>query len=101
LKADETLVWIIYDISDDRARTKIAKACKQKGLYRVQYSAFVGSINHNSLDELTLQMEELMADDDDKVYIFPMCEDDFRKCRLLGEAFDQKLVKGDLLELIF
>jgi len=100
LKADETLVWIIYDISADRPRTKIAKACKQKGLYRVQFSAFVGSINRNSLDELALQMEELMADDD-KIYIFPMCEDDFRKCRLLGEKFNRKLVKGDLLELIF
>lgn len=100
MKADETLAWIIYDISADRARTKIAKACKQKGLYRVQYSAFVGAINRNALDELALQMEELMADDD-KVYIFPMCEDDFRKCRLLGKTFDRKLAKGELLELIF
>ena len=100
MKADETLAWIIYDISSDRARTKIAKACKQKGLYRVQFSAFVGSINRNSLDELSLQIEELMADDD-KVYIFPMCEDDFRKCRLLGEGFERKLAKGELLELIF
>ncbi len=100
MKADETMVWIIYDITNNRARTKIAKACKQSGLYRIQYSAFAGNINRNTLDELALRVEDLMAEED-KVYIFPMCESDFRKCRLLGKAFDRKLIRGDLLELFF
>ncbi len=100
MKANETLVWLIYDITENRPRTKIAKLCKQKGLYRVQYSVFAGSINRNALDELVLQVEELM-DDSDKIYIFPMCEEDFRKSILLGKDFDKKLIKGELLEMIF
>ncbi|MEA3547901.1 MAG: CRISPR-associated endonuclease Cas2 [Thermodesulfobacteriota bacterium] len=99
MKANETLVWVIYDICEDKARTKIAKTCKQKGLYRVQYSVFAGSINRSALDELVLQIEELM-EESDKVYVFPMCEEDFRKSILLGKAFDRKLIKGELLELI-
>ena len=101
MKANETLVWVIYDIVEDKPRTKIAKICKQMGLYRVQYSVFSGSINRNALDELVLQVRELMDETTDKIYIFPMCEDDFQKAILLGKDFDRKLVKGESLELIF
>ena len=38
------LVWIIYDIVDDRVRTKVAKECKKYGLERVQKSVFLGKI---------------------------------------------------------
>lgn len=100
MKAGETLAWIIYDISSDKARAKIAKTCKKAGLYRVQYSAFVGAVNRNALDELALEIESLM-EETDRVYIFPMCEADFQKCRLLGEGFDKKLVKGDRIDFIF
>jgi CRISPR-associated endonuclease Cas2 len=31
------ICWVMYDIKNDRSRTKIAKACEQAGLYRVQY----------------------------------------------------------------
>ncbi len=99
MKANEIMVWVLYDIANDRARAKIARCCRQAGLYRVQFSVFTGSVNRNSLDELCLQMEQLMADDD-KIYVFPMCEEDFKKCRLMGKAFDKKLVRDELLEMI-
>lgn len=99
MKADETLVWVLYDISGDKARLKISRLCKQAGLYRVQFSVFAGSVNRNSLDELCLQMERLMADDD-RIYVFPMCREDFKKCRLMGKAFDKELVQDALLEII-
>ncbi len=86
------LVWIIYDITNDKIRDKVAKACKNKGLYRVQKSAFLGTINKNQLDELSLICSDLIDHDVDSVYIFPMCEDDFKKVKLLGQAFDEKLV---------
>lgn len=100
MKAGETLVWIIYDITCDKARAKTAKSCKKAGLYRVQYSTFVGAINTNTLDELALELESLM-EKTDRIYIFPMCETDFQKCRLLGEGFDKKLIKGEHVDLIF
>ena len=31
---------VIYDITKDKTRNKISKACKNKGIYRVQKSAF-------------------------------------------------------------
>lgn len=37
----------------------------------------------------------------DSVYIFPMCEDDFKKVKLLGQAFDKKLVSAEVLAKFF
>jgi CRISPR-associated protein Cas2 len=90
------LVWIIYDISADAKRNRVAKACKDKGLYRVQKSAFLGTLNRNQIDELRILCEDLIDPEVDSVYIFPMCEDDFRKVKLLGQAFDKKLVTDEV-----
>jgi CRISPR-associated protein Cas2 len=79
MKTTETLVWIIYDISLDKPRGRVAKLCKEAGLYRVQKSVFLGTIERNRLDELRLQIEEWMDEDTDSVYLFPMCQPDFKK----------------------
>ncbi len=90
------LTWVIYDISDDKIRNKIAKSCKNKGLYRVQKSAFLGTLNKNQIDELKIQCEDVINPDKDSIYIFPMCEDDFKKVKLLGNSFDKKLVSDQI-----
>ena len=99
MKATETLVWVLYDIVENRTRTKIAKLCKEAGLYRVQKSVFLGTIERNRLDELRLEIEELSNQNVDSVYIFPMCHPDFKKVILLGQAFDKKLVTDEVRAL--
>ena len=99
MKAGDKLVWLIYDISDDKTRGKIAKACKNKGLYRVQKSAFLGTMNRNQTDELKIMCDDIIDPDADSVYIFPMCEEDFKKVKLLGQAFDKKLVADEVQAL--
>lgn len=100
MKPGEKLVWIIYDIVDNKVRTKIAKACKNKGLYRVQKSAFLGTLNRNQIDELKIICRAIINPDKDSVYIFPMCENDFRGVILLGQAFDASLVTDDIKSLL-
>lgn len=99
--ANETLLWVIYDIVEDKKRTKVAKICKNKGLYRVQKSAFLGTLNRNQIDEMKLMFEDIINKEEDSVYIFPMCGDDFKKVRLLGLAFDRSLVSEELLAKFF
>lgn len=101
MKQGDNLVWVIYDIVDDKKRGKIAKVCKNKGLYRVQKSAFLGTLNKNQIDELRIMCEDIIDQDADSVYIFPMCEDDFKKVKLLGQAFDKKLVSAEILSKFF
>ena len=95
------LVWAIYDISDDKTRNKIVKICKEAGLYRVQKSVFVGEIEPNRLDELSLQSERIIDKERDSVYIFPMCEQDFKKVILQGKAFDKDLVSDEIISKFF
>lgn len=101
MKQGDNLVWVIYDISDDKKRNSVAKACKNKGLYRVQKSAFLGTLNKNQIDELKIMCEDIIDLDEDSVYIFPICEDDFKKVKLLGQAFDKKLVSAEVLAKFF
>ena len=60
---------------------------------------FLGTIERNRLDELRLAIEEWSDSRVDSVYIFPMCEPDFKKVILLGQAFDKKLVTDKVLAL--
>lgn len=51
------LTWVIYDISENRIRSRVAKICKGYGLFRVQKSAFLGDLNRNESDSLALESE--------------------------------------------
>lgn len=95
------IVWVLYDIKKDKIRTKIAKHCKLSGLYRVQYSVFLGTLNENERDSLKLQIEELMEHETDSVYIFPMNKAELQQTALLGQAFDKKLVSDKVKALFF
>ncbi len=95
------IIWVLYDIQNDRARTKVAKYCKQAGLYRVQYSCFLGSVESNRKDTLELQIEAEINREIDKVYIFPMSKNELKDTVLLGQAFDKKLVSDKVKALFF
>ena len=95
------LTWVVYDIVDDKTRDRIAKTCKGYGLYRVQKSVFLGTLNKNQIDELAIQCEDIINTDEDSVYVFPMCDDDFKKVKLLGQAFDKKLVTDEIISKFF
>lgn len=94
------MIWVMYDISEDRARTKVAKYCKQAGLYRVQYSVFLGKMVANELDELQLKIAAEIDEDQDKVYLFSMSKAALKQSVLLGQAFDKKLV-SDRVKALF
>lgn len=94
------LTWVIYDIADDRTRTRIAKRCLNFGLYRVQKSVFLGDVEPNRLDEIELFSKEEMDEDNDSVYVFPMCKEDFDKVRIIGQGFSKKLVTDEVLTAV-
>jgi len=93
------IAWVLYDIKNDKARTKVAKICKQSGLYRVQFSVFLGTIDRNMKDSLQLQIEDLIDEKTDSVYIFPMSKNELQETVLLGQAFDKKLVSDEVMSL--
>ncbi len=69
---------VIYDIPDDRLRSKVADICLDYGLERIQFSAFLGELNHNRREELLLKIRRQVKGMDANVQIFPVCEKDLR-----------------------
>ena len=95
------LVWAMYDITENKTRSKIAKQCKKYGLIRVQKSIFLGKLDTNRFDELAELCLDLMDEDTDSVYLFPFCQDDFRRIQVLGQGFDKRLVNDEILSKFF
>ena len=93
------IAWVLYDIENDKVRTKVAKRCKQAGLYRVQFSVFLGTLDTNGKDTLELQIKDLIDEEKDSVYIFPMSKAELQATALLGKAFDKKLVTDEVKAL--
>ncbi|MFA5103482.1 MAG: CRISPR-associated endonuclease Cas2 [Methanolinea sp.] len=96
-----TMVWVVYDIVENKTRSKIARICLNKGLYRVQKSVFLGDLTVNERDSLAIECEYVIDPDIDSVYVFPMDNESFKKVKLLGQAFDKKLVSDELLTKFF
>lgn len=93
------IIWVLYDIQDNKARSKIAKICKKYGLYRVQKSVFLGTVETVQKDALSLEIQKFIDEDNDSVYIFPMNKTELKQTVLLGQAFDKKMVTDQVKAL--
>ncbi len=69
---------LIYDIPDDKVRTKVADICLDYGLERVQYSAFFGELNANRQGEILQKIKRKIGKKAANVQLFPMCDKDVR-----------------------
>jgi CRISPR-associated protein Cas2 len=70
---------LIYDITSDRARGKIATACEDYGLDRIQYSAFCGELSRNLQEELMLKVEHLLGDEPGRIQLIPIGQNEWNK----------------------
>jgi CRISPR-associated protein Cas2 len=80
---------LIYDIPDDRRRTKIADACLDYGLDRIQYSAFTGDISRNLQEELFQKVVRLLGKKPGNIQLIPVCGKDWGE-RMVHSAVAQK-----------
>jgi CRISPR-associated protein Cas2 len=74
---------VVYDIPDDGKRTKIADACLDYGLDRIQYSAFMGNLQPTHQDELMLRIQKVLGKHAGNVQLFPLCEKDWAARRVI------------------
>lgn len=74
---------LVYDVPDDRIRTKVADICLDYGLTRIQYSAFLGEMGHNRQEEILQKIRRKVGKKDANVQVFPICDKDLRLRREL------------------
>ena len=76
---------LIYDISHDGARAKVADACLDYGLERVQYSAFLGELTKTHQRELWVQIERRVGKRPAIIHLYPLDEKSWVGRRILDQ----------------
>lgn len=81
---------LIYDIPDDRTRQKIADACLDYGLQRVQYSAFIGTLSRSYQRELFTEVQRRLGKQPGNIQLFALDDASWRSRRVIsqGETHD-------------
>ncbi len=79
---------VIYDISDDRLRFKVAEVLKNYGLKRIQKSAFIGYLTRAKLSSLVVDVRAIVVEDNLK--IFPLCDIDYRGMISIGREYTEE-----------
>jgi CRISPR-associated protein Cas2 len=77
---------LVYDIPDDGKRAKVADACLDYGLDRIQYSAFLGPLLPTHREELMLKLKKIMGRKAANIQLFPLCETDWAARLVLANA---------------
>ncbi len=70
---------LIYDIPNDRTRTKVADFCLDYGLDRIQFSAFQGDLSRTYQEELVARIGKLLGKQEGKVKLFCICAKDWEQ----------------------
>ena len=70
-------VLLIYDIPDDRVRSKVADLCLDYGLDRIQYSAFQGELRRTHQEELLMRIKKRLGKKPGDVRLIPVCRKDW------------------------
>ncbi|RMH38334.1 MAG: CRISPR-associated endonuclease Cas2 [Nitrospirae bacterium] len=81
--------YVLYDIPNDAIRTRVAEVCKDYGLQRVQFSAFLGTLTRNKREELYLRIGDVLGDASGKILIQPVCDKDLRTCLTIDNPLDE------------
>jgi len=77
-------VVVVYDISDDKIRFRVARYLQAKGLSRIQRSAFVGSLQGGRIKDLVRGLSRLIDPDTDVVHIFSIQPVEWERKIVLG-----------------
>ena len=76
---------LIYDIPDDRARQKVADACFDYGLERIQYSAFCGDLTRTHQRALFTEIKKRLGRKAGNIQLFAFDEPSWSGRRVIAQ----------------
>lgn len=95
------LCFIMYDIENNRIRTKVAKYLEEKGLKRVQKSVFFGDIDKRIYKQVHEVLLEIQAsyENSDSLMLVPVSEDEVKSMKLIGKevSFEYAIIRQNTL----
>jgi CRISPR-associated protein Cas2 len=90
---------VIYDISNDKNRTKLAKKLENVGLRRIQFSSFSGELNPHDKHVLSQHVKRYTTQENESIYVIPLCERCKRVCEIIAKK-DIALVDDDQVKVV-
>lgn len=79
------MYWLLYDISDNRRRNKLAQICKDYGLVRMQKSCFYGKLEGRGLNRFQGQLDRLLQPED-QVLLIPISRKSVLGTKIWGDG---------------
>lgn len=78
---------ILYDISNNKVRTLVAKYLESKGCIRIQKSVFLSHSNHKKFDEIRETLVDIndAYENEDSIILIPINVSDARSMKLIGQ----------------
>lgn len=97
------ICFIMYDITSNKVRSRIAKYLQGKGCTRIQKSIFMADLPMASYNEIRedLAMVQKMYDNNDSILIVPLSEDYARAMKIIGQQVDIDLLMHTKTTLFF
>lgn len=86
-KATEMIYLIMYDITDNKVRTQIAKYLEKQGCTRIQKSVFLARSEARNFQEIHDALRDVndMYDNEDSIILVPVNASDARAMKLIGK----------------
>ena len=67
--SDFDYVMVMYDISSDKIRTRVAARCADYGLRRIQYSVFLGFLNASHRGVLEENLRDELGEEGGRIVV--------------------------------
>jgi CRISPR-associated endonuclease Cas2 len=86
-KANEMTYLIMYDISNNKVRTQIAKYLLKQGCIRIQKSVFMVKSTNDRFQDIHKTLKEVNSyyDNEDSIILVPINTSDVRSMKLIGK----------------
>ncbi len=93
------LILIVYDISDNGVRLKLANYLKSKGFTRIQRSVFVGNPLPSTLKDVLRVLPRYIDSENDVIHVFPLTEYSLRYMRVYGNPLSEITLEKRVVEV--
>ena len=97
------ICFIMYDVTSNKVRRRIAKYLQGKGCTRIQKSIFMADLPVSAYDDIgkALANVQKMYDNSDSILIVPLSEDYARAMKIIGQQVDLDLLMHTKNTLFF
>lgn len=79
---------VLYDIATNKVRSKIADACLDFNLQRIQYSAYLGQIDPAWRPELEARLQKILGEEKGRIHIVSLDKRAMKSLLKIGVGLD-------------